>query len=155
MHHHHLKFRCMLMSRIVGCTKPQAASRPKIDPAGGTLWNQISLRVCGPGRNERLEQQLLMDNLHAEPLHLLFGAYVSSVKQAGGPDFPKSGSVNLGSFPVCRRIQAKQTFAFQLSLIFIAFCASGRKCTHDSLTYCTLAVKWSVKKREGPPGVIN
>lgn len=126
-----LKFRCMLMSGIVGCTKPQAASRPKIDPAGGTLWNQIGLRVCGPNRNGRLEQQLLMDHLHAEPSHFLFGASVSSVKQADGPDFPNSGTVNPGSFPVRRRIHQQATanpaFAFRLSWIFFCMLCVWKK----------------------------
>lgn len=134
------KFCCMLMLRIVGCTKPQAALGPKIDAAGGTLWNQIDLRVCGPGRNGRLEQQLLMDNLHSEPSHFLFGASVSSAKQAGVPDFPKSRTVNPGSFPVWTRIHqqatSKPTFAFRLSWIFIACRASGRKCTHDGSARC-------------------
>lgn len=160
-HHHHLLSSAACSCRgLLAALKPQAAPGPKIDPAGGTQWNQISLRVCGPGRKGRTEQQLLMDNLHAEPPHVLFGASVSSVQRAGGPNFPKGGTVKPGGFPCLETNSSSGAGRTDFSLLdSVGFLLDAvhpeTKCTRGCSARCELGVKSSVKKRAGPPGVVN
>lgn len=102
-----------------------------------------------------------MDNLHAGPPHILFGASASSVQRAGGPNFPKGGTVKPGGFSlfgdkfIIGRRQDR-LFAFLTRMGFLRDALRPEtKCARGCSSRCEPGVKSSVKKRAGPPRVVN